>query len=146
MTENRIDLLPNIRPITQYQYRARLEGREDEKYQTEKMAHVSFIEATNAIWASPQVLVLKSDECWGFCEDFHRLKAVSIKNAYAIPRMDQYIESFGSATAVTILDANERYCQVSISNEDRVKTEFVCNECLYRWLRIALGLMNALAT
>ena len=146
VTEHRIDLLPGTRPISQHPYRAGPKAREEEKSQVEKMLRAGVIEPAQSSWASPVVLVPKSDGSWRLCIDYRRLNAVTVKDVYPIPRMDEYIDSLGSASVFTALDANWGYWQVPIRKGDRDKTAFVCHQGLYRFNRMPFGLTNAPAT
>ena len=44
------------------------------------------------------------------------------------------------------LDCNSGYWQISVADEDRDKTTFVCHEGVYRYIRLPFGLSNAPAT
>lgn len=72
-------------------------------------------------WASPVVLAPKKDGSWCFCIHYRRLNAFTIKDMYPIPRMDEYIDSFGNGTVFYTLDASWGYWQVSITPEYRNK-------------------------
>lgn len=50
--------------------------------------------------------VSKSDAGFCFCVDYRRLNAVTIRDSYMIPLLDEYIDSLEEARLFTILDAN----------------------------------------
>ena len=47
---------------------------------------------------------------------------------------------------VSTLDCNSGYWQISVADEDRDKTTFVCHEGAYRYIRLPFCLSNAPAT
>lgn len=98
--------MPGTRRIAQHPYRAGPKAREEEQFQVEKMLSAGVIEPTQSPWASPVVLACKPDGSWRFCIDYCRPNAITVKDVYLIPRMDEYINYLGEATVVSKLDAN----------------------------------------
>ena len=81
-----------------------------------------------------------------FCCDFRYLNAVTIKDAYPIPRIDESLSKLGDAKFFTTLDLGSAFWQVALRKKDREKTGFACELGLYQWNRISFGLCNATAT
>ena len=145
-TEHRIDLVPDARPIASPPYRAGLKAREAEQTEVNRMLEAGVIEPAQSAWASPVVLVPKPDGSLRFCVDYRRLNAVTIRDSYPLPRMDECIDSLGDATLFTTLDCNSGYWQIPVSKKDQDKTTFVCHAGMYRYKRMPFGLTNAPAT
>ena len=145
-TEHRIQLLPGTRPISQQPYRAGPNAREFVAKEVDRMLRAGVVEPSDSPWASPVVLAPKKDGSLRFCIDYRRLNAVTKRDSYPLPRMDEYIDSLGEANVFTTLDANSGYWQVPVAREDRSKTAFVCHSGLYQFLRMPFGLKNAPAT
>ena len=101
------------------------------------------IEPAQSAWASPVVIVPKQDGSYCFCFDYRRLNAVTIRDVYSLPRMDDYIDSFVEASVCTTLDCNLGYWQIPIREEDRDKTAFTSHAGTFRFIRMPLGLTNA---
>lgn len=89
------------------------------------MLHSGAIEPAQSIWASPVVLFLTLDRLWRFCIDYRWLSSATVKHVYTIPRMDEHIDSLGSANMFTTLDAYSSYWRVPIRKQDPDKTAFV---------------------
>ena len=81
-----------------------------------------------------------------FCCDFRYLNAVTIKDPYPIPRLDESLSKLGDAKFFTTLDLGSAFWQVSLRKKDREKTKFACELGLYQWKRMPFGLCNATAT
>lgn len=145
-TKHRIELQPDAKPVYQTPYRAGHKSREFQQKEVDRMLTDKVIEAAQSEWASPVVLVPKKDGSLRFCVDYRRLNAVTIRDSYPIPRMDECIDSLGDATVFTTLDCNSGYWQIEVAEEDRDKTTFVSHCGMYRFLRMPFGLKNAPAT
>jgi Reverse transcriptase (RNA-dependent DNA polymerase) len=110
------------------------------------MLEAGVIKPDTSEWVSPIVLVAKSDGSTRFCVDFRRLNAITIRDYYPLPRMDEFIDSLGDATVFSTLDCNSGYWQIPVHPEGRAKTTFTSREGLYWFLRMPFGLRNGPAT
>jgi Reverse transcriptase (RNA-dependent DNA polymerase) len=66
--------------------------------------------------------------------------------SYALPRVDDCLDSFGEARYFSTLDANCSYWQIDVNGPDRGKTAFTSDKELYKFKRMPFGLMKAPAT
>eukprot|EP00171_Calliarthron_tuberculosum_P023710 IDg23710t1 len=73
-------------------------------------------------------LAPKKDGSLRFCIDYRRLNAVTKRDSYPLPRMDDCIDSLGTANIFTTLDANWGYWQLALRKEDQEKTAFCSHE------------------
>lgn len=146
VTPHRIQLTPEARPRRAQPYRASGPSREIIAAEVARQRKMGVIEPSSAEWAFPVVLVPKSDGSTRFCVDYRQLNAVTVRDSYPLPRMDDCIDFLGDATVFSTLDCNSGYWQIPVADEDKDKTTFVCHEGAYRYIRLPFGLSNAPAT
>ena len=101
---------------------------------------------SNSPWASPVVLVRKKDGEWRFCVDYRRLNAITTKDVYPLPRIDDALSRMEGSRYFTILDMQAGYWQVEVDEQDRVKTAFITADGLFEFKVMPFGLTNAPAT
>ena len=146
VTEHSIDLQPGTRPIHANPYREGPKTREIVKDEVERQLRAGVIEPAQSAWASPVVIVPKPDGTPRFCVDYRRLNAVTVRDSYPLPRMDDCIDSLGEAVVFTTLDANCGYWQLPIREADQELTTFTCHRGTFKYVRMPFGLSNAPAT
>lgn len=98
VTKHRIILNPpDAAPIHAAPCRAGPRQRVLEKEEVYQMIKAGVAEAATTEWASPIVFVSKKDGILRFCVNYRRLNAVTERDSYPIPTMDECIESLGEA-------------------------------------------------
>ena len=145
-TEHRIELTPGAKPFRCQPYRAGPRAREEEQASVDEMLASGVISRSKSEWASPVVLIPKSDRSLCFCVDYQRLNALTVRDTYPIPRMDECLDTLGEAKVFSTLDCNSGYWQMPFTEKDRPKTTFTCHAGTYQFNRMPFGLMNAPAT
>ena len=81
-----------------------------------------------------------------FCIDYRKVNAVSRKDAYPLPRIDDILDTLAGSKWFSALDLLSGYWQVEVSPEDREKTAFCTHEGLFEFRIMPFGLCNAPAT
>jgi hypothetical protein len=92
------------------------------------MLEMDFIEPASSPWSAPVVLVPKPDGTIRFCIDYRRLNAVTQNDSYALPRVDDCLDSLVEARYFTTLLANCGYWQIDVNEDDREKTAFTSHK------------------
>ncbi|XP_030830382.1 uncharacterized protein LOC115919900 [Strongylocentrotus purpuratus] len=99
-------------------------------------------------YASPVVLVRKKDGSLRFCIDFRKLNQRTVRDSYALPRIDETLQMMQGARWFSSLDLKSGYWQLEIDERDKQKTAFVLPPPLGLWEcnRMPFGLCNAPST
>ena len=112
----------------------------------EMLMEYDMIEPSKSPWACGVVMAKKKGGQLRFCCDFRYLNAVTIKDVYPIPCIDESLSKLGDAKFFTTLDLGSAFWQVPLRKQDREKTGFACELGLFQWKRMPFGLCNATAT
>jgi hypothetical protein len=60
------------------------------------MTKAGVIEASEFPWSSPVVLARKKDGSWRFCVDYRKLNAITTRDAFPSPRLDDTLDVLGA--------------------------------------------------
>jgi len=97
-------------------------------------------------WLANPVLVLKKNFEWRMCIDYTSLNKACPKDPFALPRIDQVIDSTAGCQLLSFLDAYSGYHQIKLKPEDQIKTSFITPYGAFCYLTMPFGLKNAGAT
>ena len=84
--------------------------------------------------------------CWRACINYRRLNAVTRKDHFPLPFIDQLLERVSRHPFYCFLDGYSEYFQIKIAMEDQEKTTFTCPFKTYAYRRMPFGLCNAPTT
>ena len=97
-------------------------------------------------WASSIVLVQKKGGSTRFCVDYRKVNAVTRKDAYPLPRIDDALDTLAGSKPFSTLDLISGYWQVEMNSDDQEKTAFCTLDGLFEFKVMPFGLCNAPAT
>ena len=143
--EHRIDT-GDARPIKQAPYRVSHTQRSEIDKHVSNMLKQDIIKVSSSPWSSPVVLVRKKDGSTRFCVDYRKLNAVTKKDSYPLPRIDDALDALSGSKIFTTLDLQSGYFQVSMHPDSVEKTAFISHAGLYEYNVMSFGLTNAPST
>ena len=133
-------------PIKQRMRRTPLCFHNEEEAYLKKMLDSKVIQPSNSEWASPSVLIGKKDGSISWTIDFHAINAVTWKDSFPLPLIEECLDALEGAQYMGTLDMNSGYFQFAMALADRCKTAFLTKYGLFEFTRMAMGLCNAPAT
>ena len=89
------------------------------------------------------MLVCKKDRSWQLCIDYRRLNAVTRKDAYSLPKIDDSLDALAGSMYLCTLDLVSGYWQVPLDQDAREKSAFVTQGELWKLKVLPFGLTSA---
>lgn len=111
-----------------------------------KMLEAGVITPSKSPWNSPVVLVPKKDGSMRFCVDFRKLNAVTKRDIYPLPIIEEVVSRLSGSTVFTKLDLESGFWQVPVAERDQEKTAFTVPDGAFQFNRMPFGLSGAPST
>lgn len=98
---------------------------------------------THTQWASPLVVVTKSNGDIRLCVDMRRANLAIRFESYPFPTAEDLMAKLDAAAYFSKIDIKDAYHQVELAQESRFITTFITKDGLYRFKRLMFGMRNA---
>lgn len=134
------------RPIKQHPYRVNAYNRSLMKKEVDYLLENNFARPSSSPWSSPCLLVPKPDGTVRFCTDYRKVNHVTVPDSFPMPRVDDCVDTIGSARYVTKLDLLKGYWQVPLSPRASAISAFATPDNFAQYFVMAFGMRNAPAT
>jgi hypothetical protein len=104
-----INLVSGTGPIAQSPYRMAEFELKLLKEELDSLLKKGFIWPTTSPWGSPALFMPKKDGTQRLCVDYRALNAVTIKNKYPLPRIDDLMDQLRQAKFYSKIDLRSGY-------------------------------------
>ena len=126
LAEHSLKVDPKLKPIRQFLRRFNDERRKAIREEIARLLAAGFIvEVFHPKWLANPVLVMKKNGTWRMCIDYTDLNKACPKDLFALPRIDQIIDSTAGCELLCFLDAYSGYHQIKMKEKDQEKTSFI---------------------
>ena len=117
------------------------------KEEEERMKQLGVKEPSESPWVAPVILVRKRDGTLRYCIDYRRPNAVTKKDSYPLPNIQDCLESLDGAKFFSSMDLSLGYWQVKLTKDAKDKTSFYgTGGGLWPLKVMPFGMCNAPAT
>jgi hypothetical protein len=106
-----INLVPGTAPIAQSPYRMAEVELKLLKAELDSLLEKGFIRPSASPWGSPALFIPKKEGTQRLCVDYRSLNAITIKNKYPLPRIDDLMDQLRQAKYFSKIDLQSGYHQ-----------------------------------
>ena len=139
-------VLTSQQPIRCKPYPVPYALKQEIKKEIDNMLRLDIIEPCTSSYASPVVIVKKSDGSNRFCCDFRKLNKVTVFDAEPMGNPDELFAKMAKSRYFTKLDLAKGYWQIKVKKPCQHFTAFITSEGLFSFKKMPFGLVNAGAT
>lgn len=104
------------------------------------------IRESESPYSSPIVVVRKKNGDIRLCVDYRKLNLLTIKDAYALPNLEEAFSALTGSKWFSVMDLKSGYYQIDMEECDKAKTAFVCPLGFWEFNRMPQGITNAPST
>jgi hypothetical protein len=144
--DHAISLDNAAQPVNARPYRYSPLQKDEIEKQVAEMIKTGLVTPSMSPFASPVLLVKKKDGSWRFCVDYRKLNAMTIKNKFPLPIVDELLDELAGTKFFSKLDLRAGYHQIRMRPEDEAKTAFKTHHGHFQFRVMPFGLSNAPAT
>ena len=142
-----MNVSPTTKPIKQKLRRFTVDKKEAIRVEIKWLLVAEFIkDVYYPKWLTNLVLVQKKNKEWRMCIDYTDLNKHCPKDPFDLPRINEVIDSIASCELLCFLDCYSGNHQISLKEEDQIKTSFITPFSAYCYTNMSFGLKNASAT
>lgn len=139
--------LSDCTPFKQKHRRVPPSMYEELKSHLQQLLDTKVIKRSNSPWSSNIVIARKKSGELRLCIDYRQLNLRTIKDSYALPRIEEVLDCLSESKYFTVLDMKSGYHNIEVEEEHKPRTAFSVGSLgLYQYERMPFGLTNAPAT
>ncbi len=110
--------------------------------EVETQRKMGIIEPSSSPYSSTVLLVPKSDGSVRFCINYRPLNAITKRDGYLMPRVDDSLAALKGSNYFSSLDLSSAFWQIPMDEASKDLTSFATPDGTWRYNRMPFGLMN----
>jgi hypothetical protein len=122
--DHTIPLFPGATPFRLRPYRYNPFQKDEIERQIKEMLEKGLIKHSSSPFSSPALLVKKKTGDWRLCVDYRRLNALTVKNKYSLPIIDELLDELSGATWFSSLDLCSGFHQLGWQKDMNIRLLF----------------------
>jgi len=138
-----IKTFPGAQPVGRYGPRMTADDTVEAKKILDWLLEKGFIRESKSPWGAAMFLVNKPDGSKRMVIDYRGLNAVTVRNRYPLPKVDELFDQLKGARYFSKIDLRTGYWQIRMTEDSIEKTAFTSRHGHFEWLVLPMGLTNA---
>ena len=138
-----LPLVPGSKPHFRKQYRMTVAEKAELTRRVRELLDKGMVEPSTSPFSAPILFVRKPDGSLRMVLDYRGLNAMTVKNRYPLPRIDDLLDSIKHAKVFSCIDLASGYHQLELPEADRPKTAFATHMGHFQWRVLPQGISNA---
>ena len=144
--QHEIRLKKGVEPHRESYRRLHPHKRECADRQIQEFLDKGFISPSQSPFSLGVVMIKKPDGTYRMSVDFRKLNAMTEKESYPLPKLEETLERLSETKYYSTLDMSRGTWQIPLSEESKEHTAFVTHRGQYHWNYLPAGLCNGRAT
>lgn len=108
-----------------------------------ELLEAGVIRESESPFSSPIVVVRKRNGDVRLCKDYRKLNLQTVKDAYALPNLEETFSALTCSKWFTVLDLKSQYYQIAVEEVDKAKTAFFTPLGFWEFNHMPQGITNA---
>jgi hypothetical protein len=143
LIKHSLDVSKTTKPTKQKLQRFARDKKEAIRVEVNWLLAVGFIkEVYDPEWLANPVLMRKKNNKWRMCVDYTNLNKHCPKDPFGLPHINEVIDSTAGCELLSFLNCYFGYHQISLREEDQIKTSFIMPFGAYCYMTMSFGLKN----
>jgi hypothetical protein len=143
LIKHSLDVSKTTKPTKQKLQRFARDKKEAIRVEVNWLLAVGFIkEVYHPEWLANPVLMRKKNNKWRMCVDYTNLNKHCPKDPFGLPHINEVIDSTAGCELLSFLNCYFGYHQISLREEDQIKTSFIMPFGAYCYMTMSFGLKN----
>lgn len=144
--DHKIPLLDGAQPFCFRPYRYNPAQKTEIENQIKEMLEKGWIQVSTSSFSSPALLVRKKTSDWRLCVDYRQLNALTTKNKYPLPLIEDLLDELHGAQWFTSLDLCSVFHQIRMAKGDEFNIAFYTHNGHYEYKVMPYGVTGGPAT